>query len=507
MKNNFSRRDFLKLSATLSAGLVGLPYLKLLPSSQADASGKKNVLIIVFDAFSARHISAYGYQRETTPNIARLAERAIVYHNHHAGGNYTTPGTASLLTGTLPWKHRAFSYFDRVTDTLANKSIFHAFHDYHRVAYTHNPLAVELLNQFSSGLEENIPIEQFLLNYDGFITDLFPKDVDVASMSWSRLTKGEDEYSSYSLFLAAMYQTYLDKKFESWNAQFPRGLPSVSGKNYFTLEMVLDWLVSQAGQFPRPFLGYFHFIPPHQPYATRMEFYNVFNNDGYFPPVKKEDLFSRGDPLNRMVVRRQQYDEYILYVDREFGKLMDRLDESGVLDDTWVVLTSDHGEMFERGIIGHVTHLLYEPVVHIPLMIFEPGRSTRTDVFAPTSAVDLLPTLLSVTGGSMPDWTEGSILPPFSSRDVGHGAYTVQARDTLANEPLNIASVMLVKDNHKLMYLKGYEELQGEERIELYDLAEDPEELNNIYSAGSSIGRAMLDELKTKLSEMNKPYL
>ena len=66
----------------------------------------QNIIIIVFDAFSAYHISLYGYQRETAPNISRLAERAIVYHNHYAGGNYTTPGTASLLTGAQPWPSR-----------------------------------------------------------------------------------------------------------------------------------------------------------------------------------------------------------------------------------------------------------------------------------------------------------------------------------------------------------------------------------------------------------------
>ena len=93
MHKNLNRRDFLKLSSALSAGLVGLPYLKLLPPGQTGVSGKKNILIIVFDAFSAHHISAYGYERNTTPNLARLAERAVVYHNHF--GFCSKPETAS----------------------------------------------------------------------------------------------------------------------------------------------------------------------------------------------------------------------------------------------------------------------------------------------------------------------------------------------------------------------------------------------------------------------------
>ena len=107
MRNQITRRDFLKL-----AGLLPLSYAtpRLVDSlKKIDQSGIiQNVVIVVFDAFSAHNISLYGYRRETTPNIARWAERAVVYHNHYAGGNFTTPGTASLLTGTYPWTHRAF---------------------------------------------------------------------------------------------------------------------------------------------------------------------------------------------------------------------------------------------------------------------------------------------------------------------------------------------------------------------------------------------------------------
>ena len=65
-----------------------------------------------------------------------------------------------------------------------------------------------------------------------------------------------------------------------------------------------------------------------------------------------------------------------------------------MLDDTYVIVTSDHGEMFERGIRGHVTPTLYEPVIRVPLLIAKPGQREREDVYAPTSCVDLLPTLL-----------------------------------------------------------------------------------------------------------------
>ena len=106
MKKEFTRRDFLKLSRVLPFTIIAPRFLNSLGNDYQQQNKLPNVIVFVLDAFSAFDISLYGYQRETTPNIARLAERAVVYHNHYSGGNFTTPGTASLLSGMLPWKHR-----------------------------------------------------------------------------------------------------------------------------------------------------------------------------------------------------------------------------------------------------------------------------------------------------------------------------------------------------------------------------------------------------------------
>jgi arylsulfatase A-like enzyme len=271
----------------------------------------------------------------------------------------------------------------------------------------------------------------------------------------------------------------------------------------------MDWLVSQVDQFPQPFLGYFHFLPPHRPYVTHVEFYNRFQGDGLLPAKKPEDVFSEGESREFSLARRQQYDEYILYLDQEFGRLFDRLQARNLLDDTWLILTSDHGEMFERGIIGHDTPVLYEPVIRIPLMIFEPGRTTRTDIFDRTSAVDLLPTLLKITGGQHPEWTDGTVLPPFSNdtEPFSRNLYALDSRDTAHDSPMEKVALTTVKGDYKLMYFSGYDQLRGKERVELYNIAEDLEELNNLYGPQSEVGNTMLDEIKAKLREMNKPYL
>lgn len=523
MKDRITRRDFLKLAGLLPISVAAPRFINSLDGIGAVQSNAQNILVIVFDAWSAYHLSLYGYPRDTAPNIARLADRAVVYHNHYAGGNFTTPGTASLLTGTLPWTHRAFQPGGRVPDSLVPDNIFAAFENNYRISYSHNLWANLLLRQFRDDMEQYIPKKKYFLTGDGsgsnqgFFLDsdtiipvLFENDEDTALVSWIRAMEREEEGFAYSLFLSPLYERYRNyyygKRFADVKALFPRGIPR-DDYDYFLLEQAIDAIGGLLTTIPQPFTGYFHFWPPHAPYNTHQDFIDHFYEDGYTPPSKPLDLFGDEGPKTK---NRREYDEYILYVDREFGRFYDHLEQNGLLENTWIVLTADHGEMFERGIEGHRTPVLYESVVRIPLLIFEPGRESRTDIYENTSAVDILPTLLHVTGQGPAGWTEGGVLPPFAPEepDPERNVYVVQAEKSEQYGPLTIATLSIRKGDYKLLYFYGYEELGADgERIELYNLKVDPEELNDLYNVEQEIGQELLNELKEKLTEVNAPYL
>jgi arylsulfatase A-like enzyme len=513
MKKLFTRRDFLKLAGLLPLSIAA-PNLANLSLPKQQTGKQQNVIIIVFDAFSAYNMSLYGYQRETTPNLSRLAERAIVYHNHYAGANFTAPGTASLLTGTLPWTHRAFHHAGRVEDAFVKDNIFTAFDTYYRLAYSHNPMANGLLGQFKESFDNFVPRSKLFLKNDAIIPSLFKNDDDIATVSWLRSMENREEGFSYSLFFSHLlnaYDKYQDRQIEDLQSQFPIGLPRIFTDTYYMLEDAIDWFGDTLGDLPTPFISYLHFMPPHAPYRTHREFYGRFQGDDWVPVSKPFDLFSRDEErrFEPMMKKRTLYDEFILYVDREFGRFFDYLDGSGLLENSWVILTSDHGEMFERGITGHTTPVLYEPVIRIPLMIFEPGQKTRKDVHVPTSAVDILPTLLYLTGQKPASWANGVVLPPFSDsyQEGNRSVFALEARKSGKHVPLRIATVTLIKGQYKLLYFFGYEELAGEERVEFYDLKNDPEELNNLYSMKKETANEMLNELKAKLADADEPYL
>ena len=105
-----------------------------------------------------------------------------------------------------------------------------------------------------------------------------------------------------------------------------------------------------------------------------------------------------------------KYDQQIAHIDALFGKVIAGLEANGILENSYVIATSDHGEMFERGFFGHSGPLLYEPAIRIPLLIHAPGQNARQDVYAPTSNIDVLPTLLSFADKAVPSNLDGSLL-------------------------------------------------------------------------------------------------
>ena len=412
----------------------------------------------------------------------------------------------------LPWNHRAFGFpIDEIKENFFDKSLFHLLPDYHRMAYTHNRLANRVLESFFGDIEDHTPLIKHLLHSDHWVNTLFENDEDTAEVSFLRAMKPQDENHYYSLYLSRLYQADLARKFDQYGSLFPRGLPNFKVDNYYLLEDAIDWLMDLAPSAPQPFLGYYHFLPPHNPYNTRVDFFQAFSKDDYVLPLKPDHPFFGGFNYERIHREAQHYDEYILYVDSEFARLYESLEKSGVLENTWLILTSDHGELFERGIIGHVTPALFQSLIQVPLMIFAPGQTERQDVYENTSAVDILPTVLHLTGQEQvyPDWAEGRVLPPFNTSDGERGTdvFAIEADGIRYNQPMNFGSVSMIRGDYKMSYYWGYKAIDGGELVELYDLQKDPEELENLVDAQPDLAVSMLAAIKQKIADADRPYL
>ena len=512
---DLSRREFLLSLATLPVLGMRLPQLvqaATAAATQADAN-QPNIILLVYDTFSAHHISLQGYERETTPHIARLAERATVFHNHYAGGNFTSPGTASLLTGLYPWNHRSIHNYGHVLDSLRSHNLFGLLPDtYNKVAYTHNSLASALLNQFRPDITELTPRTDLTLAGTLWSERLFPNDVPVA-IHTERMFQGQARTSP--AFLGAINKLYRNITTRRLAAEyadlFPRGLPGGDSNSLYAvyvLDNVTDWTAEQAAELNSPFALYVHVLPPHGPYRTRHDFIDAFD-DGWSLATKPDSPFSTGVNPDVLVQQRRMYDEFIAYVDDEVRRLFDLLEQNGTLDNTIVILTSDHGELFERGIMGHTTAGLYDPVIHIPLMIWRPGQTERVDVHERTSCVDLLPTLLHLTGQPIPDLVEGVVLPTFgddANRPTERPIFAVEAKTNSKFAPLTKHSIAFYQGPYKLTSYVGYPEVPAEGLYELYNLENDPEERENLIATDTATAAEMKAQLEQKLEEVNRPF-
>lgn len=511
--SRISRRDFLKTSVTLLASATMSGASKKLSLIPAGDAGKPNILIFVFDAMSARHLSLYGYPRQTTPNLQKFAERSSVYHRHYSAGNFTSSGTASMLTGLYPWTHRAINYRGMINRSLVDQNFFHLIgKEYTRFAFTQNLWADIFLNQFGKDLDFHLPPNSFSQFADSLVQpDDLHADRDLAYFVFQDfLNLRVDDVHPYpgSLFLASGdLARALASRRPYISTDYPRGLPTNHDFSYENTSVFegIGRVIEKSVIPSSPYLGYFHFWSPHEPYSARKDFVNRFPEE-LESADKPRHPFASSDVSDQSLRKYQrEYDEFIADVDDEFGKLLSSLEASGVLRDSYVIITSDHGELFERGEQGHASALMFAPVTHIPLLISAPGQQTRSDFHSLTTNLDLLPTLLQIAGKEIPHWVEGRILPGFGGpEDAARSIFPMVAKDNAAFRPIERGTFTLIKGPYELFYFTGYP--GHPDAFELYNLEEDPDELHDLFTRDINTAKQMKDELLVAINAANRNY-
>jgi hypothetical protein len=310
-----------------------------------------------------------------------------------------------------PWNHRAITLAGIVRRDLVSQNIFRLIGDeYYKIAFTQNTSADLLLKQYQTDLDIHIPTTSFSYKtMRPMLSPFFSPDPVTTYLAY-------DEFLSFnyklfnplpgSLFLGSLslLEQQSTRRLENPSEEYPFGIPNnvfnyfYNDKVYAGVSNVVQNLINPI----RPLFCYFHLFSPHAPYRPRKEFVGIFPK--IHVPIKPPHKLSYTQFSQEILDNnRKHYDEYITNVDAEFGKLMEFFERAGILENSYIIITSDHGESFERGEFGHGTALLYDPVIHIPLLISSPGQKERLDVFSPTSSVDILPTLLSIGGQKIPD--------------------------------------------------------------------------------------------------------
>jgi len=469
-----------------------------------------NIIIILFDAMSAHNMSLYGYPRDTTPFLNKFADRATIYHNHYAGGNFTTPGTACMLTGMHQWKHRAFSIGGLVS---ANYKAINPYSllgdDYFRFLFSQNLYSDRLVGQYANDVDRFLPMTSYSFRDGELLMDKVGKDRYLANLAFEEflfpLQNGIPASSVLGYIYKSLHLNFLlDHKNHPY---YPRGVPEAEVYSNFINEDIYNGVTKEIlflQKQGKPYFSYFHLYSPHAPYKPGKKYWKLFENDGFRTISKPMHPYTPGFTDGDLLSKRLRYDQQIAHVDAEFGKLIEKIDANNVLDNSYIIVTSDHGEMFERGFFGHGGPLMYEPAIKIPLLIHSPKQEAGQDIHALTSNIDLLPTILSVSEKEIPSNLDGKLLPGLGGEEGDRTLFSMNAIENSQFLPLTKAAISMHKGHYKLITYLGYDAIDSD--YELYDLENDPEETSNLADKKTLLLTQLKEKLHDHLADANRPF-
>lgn len=329
----------------------GLPLLMALCAVLSSCTGETpapeaakprlNVLIIVSDALRADHLGCYGYKRNTSPMIDSLAREGMLFERAHSHSSFTRESVSALMTGVPPAAN-------------ASGTGWYAMPD---------PDRVQL---------------DALFNNAGYVTGFL---------------------SNQAIFEDAPFGTHCAVR---------ETLPMENGEVASTRK-----LAARAESFihenrDRPFMAYVHFLNPHYPYKPAPEYFQRVSSAPYPTildvlgdvrpnvPALTAGGFGPGETRFEDIVAC--YDAEIATVDDGVRAIVEALRETGTLDRTLIVFTSDHGEEFlDHGFVEH-SWSLYDEVVRVPLILWRPALIPAGRETARVSHCDLYPTLVKLAG-------------------------------------------------------------------------------------------------------------
>ena len=464
---------------TLGSGIVLVPsplysadgYRIEPPAAAIGSPAGRNVLWIVLDTVRADRLSCQGCDTETTPFLDDWASQAIVYDSAVANAIWTVPSHASMFSGLPVRQHGADAAWPWLDNSISTVAEVLAANGYATASFSNNPWVTPTTN-LTQGFAESQVV--------------------------CRLRR----LSRFSLeFLA-----------EQWGIT-PR-LPWLDN-DYgaaLTNQLVARWL-DHRSEDDGPFFLFINYMEAHLPYRVPKRYRRMYMTDQqvhrsydlrrrvYGDLVKALNIrfnVEGGDFLtaaDREVVRRQ-YLAAVRYLDDRVGELIGTLEQRGLLGNTLVIITSDHGEhLGAHGMWSHRFHT-YNDLTWVPLMIREPGQKQGLRVAVPVQPSDLYPTIVNAAlGRSDPG-------PGYDSRDLialartgrmprvaiahqGEPDAAIRARLNRAPDP-----ALAYKAQPRTAAVDGHFKYiaSADGRRELYDVVADPGELHNLID--SHPGRA-----------------
>jgi arylsulfatase A-like enzyme len=475
-----------------SVTLLSLPYVAgFHAATGAEAStlmaqpddARPNIVLISIDALAASHLTPYGSLRPTSPNIAAFASRGIIFDAFHANANFTTSAVASILTGVLPWTHRALQLAGRPNPASVLESLPARLHKagYLTAFFGSNPWAGARRLGFSAYFDYQDSDTDWAFGpcLDA-LANRFPYLCPAAgnpliNLTFATIVRGA------AVFGIVRVQPHSD--LERITARATR------------------WI---AGHERSPVFVWVHYFPPHDPYAAPDRWLGQFDSSAAARTATTSHpvyLFNLSlEEASRIQALEARYDESILYVDHYIGQLVTAIRQS-LGRNTAILLTADHGESFDHGYGGHSGVMLYEDLIHVPLIVELPGgleSTERRDELA--TQIDLAPTIAAIAGVTpCPCWEGRSLLGVSSLQRT---VFAMNFEQNASRGRLTTGSVAALQSNWKLVRFFGKPQYPNMPQLQtqLFNLTEDAHEHQNQAAVHPDIVAGLSAEIDAELA-------
>jgi arylsulfatase A-like enzyme len=442
-----------------------------------------NVLLIVLDSVAANHLSLHGYARETSLTLSELAERGVRFDAARSSSSWSLPTHATMFTGR--WLHEIsagwLTPLDNKPPTLAE---FFTSRGYATAGFVANTVYCATDSGLSRGFTR----------YHDFI---FPALTFLkASVLINRV------FSNIQADINLLEDTLELERIRPYT-DWVWGKVGKDRKEAAVVNReFLDWLTDRE-QPGRPFFAFLNFFDAHYPYQVPEGRMHRFGSE---PTNSRQrvllyDWFQQcrtGISPAEIAFAVAAYDDCIGDLDEQLGRLIDELEARGILERTWLIVTSDHGESFgeHEKIFCHGTSL-YQTELRVPLLIIPPGGAARAKVVNDTVSLrDLAATVVDVTGQRAGSPFPGHSLARFWDTRATEGLVSntahsePDAMSASAAAELALASVPPSRDllaMPKSSWPRGeltlgewsYIRYEGEVHEELFHLGHDPREQFN----------------------------
>lgn len=490
-----SRRD--KHILATAVFMTGAAILLLLSTIYIGAWSHKpickncNVILVSLDTLSGKHLPCYGYKKNTAPNLCRIAKENSYFSKAYTQSHYTLPSHMSMFTGQYPSTHGILEPDTRIlntnTVTLTEKL---------------NTAGYQTL-YFGPTDNEFFPLSRGLERGFDYIDDEYNYLRAGELQNWKKgvqmLKDNSNKDIPTFLFLHTyfVHEPYLpDTRDNHFTDNIDLDIP-VTEKEYITItpayiEFTKSYFrQSPAQQTPQDAV-YQKFMGTNDFNLSKTLYQQLMTDNCKVYCLQAEYFYNqnKNDPRHVAYIRAM-YDEMILKLDKEIGKLVADL-EPYLKRNTILVITSDHGEAFmEHRDIMHRS--LYGEVLNVPLIIAAPNIH-RGEIRTPASIVDIYPTLLALLGLPKAASTEGSDLSaaltglpiPTHYKPIISERYAMEYGGGKLQPVLQRS---IISGKWKLLVTV---DMQSTRIIELYNTTEDPDETTNVAEQQQEVVNTML---------------